>query len=948
MTRFWRGFLPAMVIFIHLTFGALGRDRDSLQQWRQELWRIEWLDRTGARDSCLQLIYELLARAKKSGDPASIADVELCRIRHFAHYESEDSLRQYLDPLIQFSNQHNLEAAHVEALVVKTEYYLNLERYREAMQTCEEAAQLARPLNNQRLDGLCMMWKGCVSRVTQDNSNAPLPYFYDALRQLQITKDTFNVIRIALLIAGGEQDEIKQTELFNLAETLIGFFPCEILRLRVLNFKAAEEPGEKAIPTLREAIRISKNLKTPAMTQHLLIQLSYRYLWLRQYDEAIAAVDSARIEYSGKPMANGYFNYYEIYKEKGDYASAVMYVDSFRQYEDERRNEDLKSLMAEWETRLNTREKEWEIKQNEKELENQKTRNWLLFIILLLSFVVGGIAGIAFFRQRKARHLLTRQHDTIKRQAEELQSLERIKSRFFANVSHELRTPLTLILGPLSSLLKQGTLEGKSLKLLELARQNGNLLLKLVNEILDLSKLEAGRIEVKETPVNFIDFLRPLVAQFNSFGEQERIAIGIDYQADPALSILLDTGKFEKIIHNFLSNALKFTPHGGQITLIVKEEADHLTISVKDTGPGIHPDDLPRIFDRFYQSKLPDTPVQGGTGIGLSLCSELAQLLNGEVWAASTWGEGSEFFFRFPKKMSAEVIATPGVFPEHAEEAGMVVIPVKGTVTSEKTDLQEVSSQKPHILIVEDNLSLQQYMCLLLETDYEVTTAENGLIGWEKLQTGPQPQLIISDLMMPVLDGFQLLEKIKDNDALRHIPVIMLTARADVKVKLRALRIGVDDYMTKPFLEEELMARMVNLLRNHAERKKTYLQEEGLVQQESLPARPIISKVDAEWLETVENLFSKYLSDHILQQDFISSQLHIGERQFRRRIKQLTGLSPQQYLQEMRLQRAREFLWEGHYSSVKEVCVAVGFSDTKYFSDLFFRRFGIRPSTLQH
>lgn len=947
MTRIGKGFLWVIGIFICLTSSAFGRDDSSLQFWKQELRRSEWLDRIGERDSCLLLIYRVLARAEQSGDAAFIADVQLYRIRHFSHYELEDSLRQYLDPLIQFSMQHHLTVTQAEAMFFKTEHLLNLTCYREAMQTCEEATQLARPLHNQRLEGLCMMWKGCVSRTTQDNTNAPLPYFYQALEELQRAKDTFNVIRTALLIAGGEQDEAKQLKMFRLAEALIGFFPCEVLRMRVLNFKAAVEPSQQAILTLREAIRTSRKLKIPVMTQHLFIQMSYRYLELNQYDEAKAAVDTALMVYSPKPMANGWFNYYDIYKAKGDYARAIQYVDSFRQYEDERRNEDLKSLMVEWETRLNTREKEWEIKQNEKELQNQRTRNWLLFIILLLSFIVGGIAGIAFFRQRKARHLLARQHDTIKRQAEELQSLERLKSRFFANVSHELRTPLTLILGPLTSLLKQGNWESKPRKLLELAQQNGNLLLKLVNEILDLSKLEAGRIEVKETPVNFYGFLQPLVAQFNSFGDSERISIGIDYKADPVLNLLLDTGKFEKIVHNFLSNALKFTPQGGQITLKVTEEHEQMVVSVADTGVGIHPDDLPYVFDRFYQSKSPDAPVQGGTGIGLSLCKELAQLLNGEVWAVSALGEGSEFFFRFPKKVSREADAATATFPEYETEAAETTLPITIAGPEVIADLPERPAHKPRILVVEDNLSLQQYMSLLLEADYEVVVAENGLAGWEKLLAGPQPDLIISDLMMPVLDGFQLLEKIKDTDAFRHIPVIMLTARADVKVKLRALRIGVDDYLTKPFLEEELLARIVNLLGNYSERKKAFQSEENNPQKEPLPERPVISKVDAQWLETVESLFSKYLSDQILQLDFVSNQLHIGERQFRRRIKQLTGLSPQQYLQEMRLQRAREFLWEGHYSSVKEVCVAVGFSDTKYFSDLFLRRFGIRPSTLQ-
>ena len=557
---------------------------------------------------------------------------------------------------------------------------------------------------------------------------------------------------------------------------------------------------------------------------------------------------------------------------------------------------------------------------------------------------------------------------TIEKQAVELQSLERLKSRFFANVSHELRTPLSLMIGPLDSILKkESDRPEKERRLLEFVRNNSKHLFKLVNEILDLSKLEIGRLEVKEEAVNFHDFLQPLVSQFSSFGDSESVKMQFDYQADPNLNILLDTNKFEKIAHNFLSNAIKFSPPGAVVKFKVEANGEDLLVSVTDHGPGIHPDDLPHIFDRFYQSKQAEAPTQGGTGIGLSLASELAELLGGKIWVESKLGEGSIFYFRFPVKVVV------GNFEEISKLS--TFSPPKPSATQITKEEGNSQPLKPSILIVEDNLDLRSYMQVLLEDDYNVITAENGKVAWEILSPSPAlpkregatavtspfwggregADLIISDLMMPVMDGFQLLEKIKAHETLRHLPVIMLTARADVRVKPRALRIGVDDYLTKPFVEEELQVRIKNLLHNYQERVKA-MAENRQEEEDILPASPSfgggrgeanMAAADAEWLEQVEAVFSKTMTDSQFKLDWVASEMHLSERQFSRRLKQLTGLTPNNYLREMRLQRAKDFLHEGKYTSVKEVSFAVGFSSTKYFSNLFQERFGVLPSEYQ-
>ncbi len=603
-------------------------------------------------------------------------------------------------------------------------------------------------------------------------------------------------------------------------------------------------------------------------------------------------------------------------------------------------------------------------------------RPWFLVLCAFVFLVSGPV----FYRirmsqlKRQKKHLeaeVALQTEEIRQQAEQLKSLGQLKSRFFANVSHELRTPLTLMISPLNSILKkESNRPAKEQRLLEFVHSNSKHLLKLVNEILDLSKLETGRLEVKEEAVNFHDFLQPLLAQFKSYGTSESVSLEFDYRAGHNLHLLLDTNKFEKIVHNFLSNAIKFSSLGGVVKLKVTEDNGCCIVSVTDHGPGIHPEDLPHIFDRFYQSKQADVPTQGGTGIGLSLASELAGLLGGKIWVESEMGKGSTFYFQFPKKApDGERVTVNGSTWETSTESEIMENSFIGN--DAKTEISSATPSivhtppssahrsSPTVLIVEDNPELRAYMQILLEEDYHVITAENGKVAWEILRdegrgmrdngrsiphpSSLAPDLIISDLMMPVMDGFIFLDKVKASDTFRHLPFIMLTARADVRVKLRALRTGVDDYLTKPFVEEELMARIETLL-NNLEERKAFFSSTG--EEEASCEEPLMAAADLEWLEKLENVYLEHLNDSRLSVDFAAQKMLLSGRQFHRQLKKLTGLTPNQYLREIRLNQARQFIEAGQYQTIKETAQAVGFSDVPYFTKLFRERFGANPSDM--
>ena len=590
-------------------------------------------------------------------------------------------------------------------------------------------------------------------------------------------------------------------------------------------------------------------------------------------------------------------------------------------------------------------------------------KTWFLIVSALSLFTLAFLFySIRTGRLKKRAQLLeekvANRTETIRQQAEELKSLEQLKSRFFSNVSHELRTPLSLIFGPVNKVMKSIPTDDKNFKLLQFVQKNANQLLKLVNEILDLSKLENNKIEIHEEPLLFQKYIKDQMAQFYLFPSSDNLSFELEYLADEDLHILVDKNKLEKIIHNFLSNAMKFTPVSGNVKLSVKQDESQIVLHVKDTGRGIHPDDLNHIFDRFYQSKQKDAKIEGGTGIGLSLSKELAELLGGKVWAESELGKGSSFFFSFPIK-KASVIQLNNRVGNAADDSTeldfnnldseMVVHEEAHDQFPQKKEQNKANNRKVNILVVEDNPDLREFLSILL-VEYNVHTVDHGKAALDYLntlsnETKSTPDLIISDLMMPVMDGFELLDNIKSDDRFRHLPFVMLTAKANIQSKLQALRIGVDDYMLKPFDEEELITRIENLLYNYNERIKFKNKDNN--EQDTIEEKPLMGQADLEWLENVENVFKEYLNDHRLNIEFVAHKINLSKSQFNRKIKKLSGLTPNQYLQEIRLRTAYDLLLQGVYLTIKEVCYTVGFNDNRYFSKLFRNRFGKNPSALK-
>lgn len=511
----------------------------------------------------------------------------------------------------------------------------------------------------------------------------------------------------------------------------------------------------------------------------------------------------------------------------------------------------------------------------------------------------------------------------ITRQAQELQSLDEMKTRFFANVTHELRTPLTMIIGPIERILQGRIKPDKIDEHLQTIQRNALRQLNLVEELLDLSRIDANKLSLQLQPTHFFDLVSRLLSAFTPYAEHRNVELRLYYKPSKDLIYLLDASKWEKIINNLLDNALKFTPGEGLIAVSVFEEGSQLKIQVSDTGQGIHPDELPFIFDRYFQSKMGDT-LHGGAGIGLSLCREYVHLFGGELTVESTPGKGSIFTISF----------TPVLYKEHNSAP---YISTDQVVLNSEAPINPAThfADRKTLLLVEDDKETLDYLRSILESDYNLLSAYNGRLALEYLQANPV-DLIVSDVMMPEMDGFQLLKAIREKAT--DIPFILLTARVEATDRLNALRLGVDDYLTKPFIDEELTVRIKNLIKRQQTRRLLRLTADAK------PDGDLVIPFDQKWLERLEKLVFRHLSDPMFSVQRMADGMHISERSLRYKVKAYTGLNPNQYLLEARLERARLLLENKSYETISEVCFAVGLTSQRYFSKLIKDHFGKLPS----
>ena len=526
------------------------------------------------------------------------------------------------------------------------------------------------------------------------------------------------------------------------------------------------------------------------------------------------------------------------------------------------------------------------------------------------------------------------QANLLKVQAEKLKELNNAKSRFFTNISHEFRTPLTLIKGPIEQ-LERNFDQKLNIDTVKMMHRNADRVLIMVNQLLDLSKIDEGSLKLAPTEGDVYKCLRAATSSFNSHATQRNI----DYKVEIPPSLLwatFDHGKLEIIVYNLLSNAFKFSDDGSEISFIASNDYEGLKIQVSDSGKGIAKEKLPFVFDRFYQVEDDMTNEKAGSGIGLSLTKDLVVLMEGAITVSSEVGDGTLFTVQLPlmeikNKPENTAVDAPD---EKASRKGRL-FPKPEPFTLERTDKRDL----PEILLVEDNNDMRQYIKEHLIDFYRVRESVNGKKGLERALANP-PDLIITDLMMPKMDGIELCMKLKTDVNTSHIPVIMLTAKAGMEDKIEGLETGADDYLTKPFDGEELLVRTKNLIQQRQKLRELFSNKEINID----PKKITVTSIDQKFLEQVLNLLEKNFSDPDFGVPQMQNALAMSKTQLHRKLKALTNEAPGELLRNFRLKRAVQLLGQ-NADSVTQIAYKVGFNNLSYFAKCFKELYGVAPSS---
>ena len=520
----------------------------------------------------------------------------------------------------------------------------------------------------------------------------------------------------------------------------------------------------------------------------------------------------------------------------------------------------------------------------------------------------------------------------------EREEMDKMKSNFFANISHEFRTPLTLILGPIKQ-ISERLKDNKTKNELNIAYNNAGKLLRLVNQLLDLSKVESGNMKLQAVPQNIVSVIKVLIISFSPYAERKKIKLKFDSTEEEIIAYI-DKEKIEKIVTNILSNAFKFTPEGGIIELKLSNNLEYVNISIRDTGIGIPKEKISKIFDRFYQVDETNKKEYEGTGIGLALSKELIELHKGKIKIESTEGEGSIFTISISlsKKLYTEEEICNSVKSNKVDTDLIPESRFFEATKKEKIDANMIiETEQPILLLVEDNSDVRSYIRENLEKEYTVLEAVDGEDGLKK-SIEHIPDLIISDIMMPKMDGFQLCKKLKTDERTSHIPVILLTAKAAIQDKIEGFETGADEYIMKPFEPDELKARIKNLIEQR-KRIHEHFKKHGLIELEESK----ITSADKKFLKKVFDTVTKNMSNPSFNVETLSELIAVSRSVLHKKVVSLIGEPPVELIRRIRVTRGAELI-EKKYGNISEIALEVGFNNPAHFSEYFKMQFGVTPS----
>lgn len=572
----------------------------------------------------------------------------------------------------------------------------------------------------------------------------------------------------------------------------------------------------------------------------------------------------------------------------------------------------------------------------------QRTYLLVVLLIVVLLIVVCAAAIYAFITRTRINRQLKASMDEQRRMTAEMEEMTQTQLQFFTNVSHELRTPLTLIAGPAEQLLEDPTIKGAQRSMLEMVQRNTRILIQLVGEILDFRKVQNNKAELHLNRFYLQQELTTWTEDFRTVAARRGITIRVDVSGVEDDAVLIaDRDKMEHVYFNIMSNALKYTPDGGCITTTLLHHDHSYTLRIADTGKGIPTEELPHLFERFYQAK----GAIGGTGIGLSLVKAYIDMHRGSVHAESEEGKGTTFVIELPDSQPGYDPAKDAPAATQAEK-GLVDDNYIATDTTAQeaaeriTNAEDFDAERPLVLIIDDNNGMRAYLRSILQDKYNVSEATNGEQGLEKARR-EVPKLVVCDVMMPVMDGLEFTKRLKADTATSHIPVVLLTARSLSEQRKEGYDTGADSYITKPFSGQVLLSRIENLMRSRVMLRSVFAGDKQETEEEEK-----LNEADKTFVGRLRTAIQENLGDSDFSVERLGEEIGLSRVQLYRKVKALTGQTPVELLRKARLTKARQLL-EKTEKSVSEIAYEVGFTSPSYFNKCFKDEFDINPSSLR-
>ena len=779
--------------------------------------------------------------------------------------------------------------------------YLNTSRYDEAAANFNRALELDRANNDQ--EGLFINSLNLgVAYQKQGLYDKALKSFQDALpiaRQLGYKNDE-------AILMGNIGSTLQQKGQ-----------PAEGLNWLLQSLELRNKFGLKNAHTLNDISKVYMALKKPADAKNYAEQ----------------AIESSNKRNDLNQLRFGWENLALAHEALGEFKEAYAALEQSHTVKDSMFNLDKEKQMDELQVKYETdkRAQTIQLLTQQKEAANFRRNAYLavgIFLIVIL---------LLLFNHQRVRSKKNRQ------MFEKTQEVERMKSSFFSNISHEFRTPLTLILGPIE-MLKAEINDPRVTSQLKLMEGNAHRLLSLINQILDLSKLEAGKLTLDASRQDIVSLVKGVTMTFHSLAELKKIELTMDVQPE-RLDLDFDKEKIETILINLLSNAFKFTPDGGKITVLLntyknKMQEDYCRISVRDTGKGMAEKDLPHIFDRFYQSENAKDIAYEGSGIGLALSKELVELHKGSIEVQSKEDAGTDMIINLPIlnepiAKPADEMSKPRLAPTNGNSKVQESVYV--TTLPIASETEEAIGSAPLLLIVEDNESVMSYLEDILRKNYQLIKAKNGEEG-VALALEAIPDLIISDVMMPKKNGYELCEALKKDEKTSHIPIILLTAKASLDDKMQGLNTKADEYLVKPFIPKELLIRAQNLVESRKQLREKYNRELVLK-----PGDVALSSIDETFIKKVMKVVEDNMADEQFSIERLGREVGMSRSQIHRKLHALTNQSATQFVRSFRLKRAMDMIKQ-NAGSISEIGYWVGFSSPAYFSKVFLEEYGFTPS----